>query len=102
VVLAGTEGHVHEWELLEDAFLHRLRPAAADPDHAARVLSLESLGFTEVADEAVVGLLPDRAGVEQDEVGLVAAPASSYPSDSSMPFMRSESCSFIWQPNVVR
>src|SRR6478752_5030231 len=27
--------------------------------------------------------------------------ASSYPSDSSMPFMRSESCSFIWHPNVV-
>src|SRR3954468_18099803 len=27
--------------------------------------------------------------------------ASRYPSDSSMPFMRSESCSFIWQPKVV-
>src|SRR3954468_16683135 len=26
---------------------------------------------------------------------------SAYPSDSSMPFMRSESCSFIWQPKVV-
>ena len=26
---------------------------------------------------------------------------SEYPSDSSMPFMRSESCSFIWQPKVV-
>ncbi len=26
---------------------------------------------------------------------------SSYPSDSSMPFMRSESCSFIWHPKVV-
>ena len=24
------------------------------------------------------------------------------PSASSMPFMRSELCSFIWQPNVVR
>src|SRR4051794_497049 len=28
--------------------------------------------------------------------------ASTYPSESSMPFMRSESCSFIWHPNVVR
>src|SRR3954454_15997441 len=30
------------------------------------------------------------------------SPASLYPSDSSMPFMRSESCSFIWHPKVVR
>jgi hypothetical protein len=27
--------------------------------------------------------------------------ASPYPSDSSIPFIRSESCSFIWHPNVV-
>ena len=30
-----------------------------------------------------------------------ASGASAYPSDSSMPFMRSESCSFIWHPKVV-
>src|SRR4051812_34068394 len=30
-----------------------------------------------------------------------ASAASAYPSDSSMPFMRSESCSFIWHPKVV-
>src|SRR6185436_11260965 len=30
------------------------------------------------------------------------SPASLYPSDSSMPFIRSESCSFIWHPKVVR
>src|SRR3954447_1158958 len=29
------------------------------------------------------------------------ASASAYPSDSSMPFIRSESCSFIWHPKVV-
>ena len=29
------------------------------------------------------------------------AGASAYPSDSSMPFIRSESCSFIWHPKVV-
>ena len=28
--------------------------------------------------------------------------ACAYPSDSSIPFMRSESCSFIWHPKVVR
>ena len=27
--------------------------------------------------------------------------ASPYPSDWSIPFIRSESCSFIWHPNVV-
>ena len=27
--------------------------------------------------------------------------ASPKPSDSSVPLMRSESCAFIWQPNVV-
>ena len=27
--------------------------------------------------------------------------ASSYPSDSSIPCMRSESCTFIWHPKVV-
>ena len=30
-----------------------------------------------------------------------AEPASPSPSDSSRPLMRSESCTFIWQPNVV-
>ena len=30
------------------------------------------------------------------------SPASLYPIDSSIPFMRSESCSFIWHPKVVR
>src|SRR5829696_7785194 len=30
------------------------------------------------------------------------SPASLYPSDSSIPFIRSESCSFIWHPKVVR
>jgi hypothetical protein len=30
-----------------------------------------------------------------------AVPASPRPSDSSSPLIRSESCTFIWQPNVV-
>jgi hypothetical protein len=72
VDLARAEGHVDEGELLEDALLHRLRPAAADPDHPRRVLDLEPLRFTEVAHQPVVGLLADRAGVEQDQVGPVA------------------------------
>ena len=103
VHLPGSEGHVHEREHLEDLVLQRLGPAAADPDHPLRVLRLQPLGLAEVADEPVVGLLADRAGVEEDQVGAVArSPASLYPSDSSIPFIRSESCSFIWHPKVVR
>ena len=102
VHLTRAERNVDEREHVEDLVLQRLRPAAADPDHPLRVLFLEPLGLAEVAHEPVVGLLADGAGVEQDQVGARALPASLYPSDSSMPFMRSESCSFIWHPKVVR
>ena len=70
--LAGAERDVHEREALEDLVLHRLRPAAADPDDPARVLGLEALGLTEVSDEARVRRLADRAGVEEDQVGILA------------------------------
>ena len=70
--LARAEGDVDEREALEDLVLDRLRPAAADPDDPGRVLGLEPLRLAEVGDEAVVGRLADRAGVEQDQVGLGA------------------------------
>ena len=72
VHLAGAEGHVHERELLEHALLDRLRPAAAHAHHAGRVLGLEALGLAQVADDPVVRLLADRAGVEEDQVGAGA------------------------------
>ena len=72
VDLAGAEGDVDERELLEDLVLDRLRPAAADADDALRSAALERLGLVQVGDEALVGLLADRAGVEQDQVGVVA------------------------------
>jgi hypothetical protein len=71
--LAGPEGDVDERELLEDALLHRLRPATPDPDDPRRVLGLEAPRLPEVGDEAAIRLLPDGARVEEDEVGLVAA-----------------------------
>src|SRR6202012_3695871 len=37
VHLTGSEGHVDEREALEDLVLDRLRPAAADADHALRM-----------------------------------------------------------------
>ncbi len=72
VDLPGAEGHVHEGEAAEDLVLHRLRPAAADPDHPRRVLALQALRLPEVGDEAVVRRLADRAGVEEDQVGIGA------------------------------
>ena len=72
VDLARPEGDVHEREHLEHLVLQRLRPAAAHPDHPGRVLGLQPLGLAQVADQAAVGLLADRAGVEQDQVGAVA------------------------------
>ena len=71
VDLARAEGDVDEREALEDLVLDRLRPAAADADHPRRVLGLEALRLPEVREEAAVGRLADRAGVEQDQVGAV-------------------------------
>ena len=73
VDLARAEGDVDEGEALEDLVLDRLRPAAADADHPVRVFGLQPLRLAEVGDEAAVGRLADRAGVEEDQVGLLAA-----------------------------
>src|ERR671912_705841 len=70
--LARAEGDVDEREALEDLVLDRLGPAAPDADHAVGVLGLQALGLAQVADQPVVGRLADRAGVEEDQVGLVA------------------------------
>ena len=72
VDLPGAERDVDERELAEDLLLDRLRPAAADADEARRVAPLERLGLVQVGDEAVVGLLADRAGVEEDQVRVAA------------------------------
>ena len=86
---------------LEDPLALRLGVAAADGDHAVRVLALARRRLAEVRGELRVGLLADRARVEDDDVGVVGARASPSPSSSSMPLIRSESWAFIWQPNVV-
>ena len=43
--------------------------------------------------------------IEQVLNRITSAPArssaSSYPSEASIPRIRSESCTFIWHPNVV-
>jgi hypothetical protein len=73
VDLAGPEGDVDEGKAIKDLVLHRLRPAAADPDDPLRILALQPFRLPEMSDEAAVGRLADRAGVEEDQVGLIAA-----------------------------
>jgi hypothetical protein len=55
---------------VEHLLLHRLGPAAADTHRAARVFALQPLRLAQVGDEATVGRLADRAGVEEDQVGF--------------------------------
>ena len=72
VHLAGPERDVDEREPLEDLVLDRLRPAAADADDPLGILALERPRLVEVGDEALVGLLADRARVEEDQIGVAA------------------------------
>src|SRR5262249_8964039 len=58
---------------LEDALALRLGVAAADGDHTAGVAALPGCGLAEVGGELGVGLLADRAGVEDDDVGILGA-----------------------------
>ena len=58
---------------LEDPLALRLGVAAADGDHAVRVAPLARGRLAEVRGELRVRLLADRAGVEDDDVGLVGA-----------------------------
>src|SRR5579883_781852 len=68
---AGPEGDVDAREELEDALALRLRVAAADRDHPLGVLALAREGSAEVGGEPRVGLLADRARVEDDDVRLL-------------------------------
>ena len=68
---AGPEGDVHLRVELEDPLLLRLGEAAADRDHEVGVLALPRAGVTEIGGELRVGLLPDRARVEDDDVGVL-------------------------------
>src|SRR2546430_1730907 len=72
VHLSWAERYVDERKALEDLVLERLRPAPAHADHALGLLALEPARLTEVRGQAAVGRLADRAGVEEDQVGLLA------------------------------
>ena len=72
VDLPRPEGDVDERELLENLFADRLRPAAPHSDDPRGILRLQPLRLAQVSDEPVVRGFADRAGVEEDQVGLVA------------------------------
>src|SRR5437588_11096907 len=70
--LPGAERDVDERKPREHLLLDRLRPATTDAYDHLRPLRFHSLGLAEVCNEAVVGVLPDRARVEQDQIRLIA------------------------------
>ena len=68
---AGAERYVDVRIEREQALSLRLRVTAADGDDRSRPLALQLRGVPHVGGEARVGLLADRARVEDDHVGLV-------------------------------
>ena len=68
---ARPEGDVDERIDGEEAVPLRLRVAPADGDHLLWIALLERAGLRKVRGEALIRLLPDRAGVEDEHVGLV-------------------------------
>ena len=71
VHVVGAEDQVDVGRPLADAVLVLLGQAAGDHDLHAGLAVLHRLEVAEGAVELVVGVLPDAAGVEDDDVGLV-------------------------------
>ena len=69
----GPEGDVDVGVELEDPLPLRFGVAAADRDHAVGVAPLPRRRLAQVGRELRVGLLADRAGVEDDDVGVLGA-----------------------------
>ena len=69
VHVVGAEHDVHPRRPAHDLGPVLLRQAAAHRDLHARLRGLDRPQVAEVAVEPVVGVLPDRAGVEHDDVG---------------------------------
>ena len=68
---AGAERDVDVRVEIEDALALRLRVTAADRDDRVRPFALALGGVPHVRGEALVGLLADRARVEDEDVRLV-------------------------------
>ncbi len=70
---AGAEGDVDVGIELEDPLALGLREAAADGDHALGISPLLRGGVAEIGRELRVGLLADRARVEDDDIRFLGA-----------------------------
>ena len=87
------------------SFLHHqvavfLGGTTADQDFEPRAFVLDRSKGPQVAVELVVGVLPDGACVRTITSASVTSELAVIPSAASKPDIRSESCSFIWHPNV--
>ncbi len=69
----GAERDVHERVALEELLSLRLGVAAADGDDRPGATAFQGRSVAEVRGESLVGLLADRARVEDEHVGLVLA-----------------------------
>src|SRR5712691_401861 len=65
---AWAERHIDERVLIEDPVPLSLRVAAADGDDEIGPLTLAGSGVPEIRSQSGVGLLPDRAGVKDQDV----------------------------------
>jgi hypothetical protein len=74
--------------------------AAGDAEHHARTPHLEAGELAQAAVDPLLGMLPDRAGVDQDDVRLTRPVDALVSAARSVPSMISESATFIWQPAV--
>jgi hypothetical protein len=65
------EDQVDVGRALDDGVAFLRGHAAADPDHHRLATLLERLPAAELAEHLFLGLLADRAGVDQDDVGFL-------------------------------
>ena len=73
VDVVGAEDGVHPRGLGDDAVAHLLSQAASDRNLHARTLTLDGGQLAEVTKEASRGVLTNRAGVDDDDVGTHVA-----------------------------
>jgi hypothetical protein len=73
VHVVRAEDDVHPGRLPHDRLAVLLREASPDRDLHTGPRGLDRPQVTEIAVEPVVGVLPDRAGVEHDDVGVLGA-----------------------------
>ncbi len=96
----GPDDEVDVRRAAEDRLLVLLGHAAQDADGHLRLALLEPLDPAQSAVDLVLGVLPDRARVVEDRVGLVDVVGQLVAFLRSLATTSSLSSRFIWQPTV--